>query len=95
VLTGTPPADLDGHNEEDAPPSRREYHPIFHSRIGLPRKCPSWLRPTLPLDSGVSNVTSRRIAMTVLSGLSTGACRGRPLPPEESSRQWHLCSKTL
>lgn len=27
VLTGTPPADLDGHNEEDAPPSRREYDP--------------------------------------------------------------------
>ncbi len=27
VLTGTPPADLDGHNEGDAPPSRREYDP--------------------------------------------------------------------
>lgn len=27
VLTGTPPADLDGHNEDDAPPSRREYDP--------------------------------------------------------------------
>jgi putative transposase len=27
LLTGTPPADLDGHNEEDAPPSRPEYNP--------------------------------------------------------------------
>lgn len=27
VLTGTPPADFDGHNEEDPPPSRREYDP--------------------------------------------------------------------
>jgi len=27
VLTGTPPADLDGHSEEDPPPPRREYDP--------------------------------------------------------------------
>ncbi|MCI4675799.1 Mu transposase C-terminal domain-containing protein [Candidatus Mycolicibacterium alkanivorans] len=27
VLTGTPPANLDGHDEQDAPPSRREYDP--------------------------------------------------------------------
>lgn len=94
VLTGRPPAEIDGPDEDSPTPIRREYDSRIPLKDRIAAKVAELAAAKTPVGHRSLNGTSRPTVRTAWPAWSTGGCSGSPHPPDGSTLRWFPFSRT-